>query len=104
MPGRAACGATEEDIGDAGSTRRIALLDRACRGHRQAPFHSGQRRVLQLPLATSAKYLPAVSPCESHANRSFAYPLVERRAVTRTSSVVVSACLAPPRGDRHDDC
>ena len=69
---RTARGVTESDIGDAGSTRRIALLDRACRWHRQAPFHSGQRRVLQLPLACTSSIRLARLACEPHANRAFA--------------------------------
>ena len=71
-------------LGDATSTRRIGLLGRACRLHRHAPFHSGQRRVLRLPLAQTSIHLDP-PPCEPHANWAFAKALVASASVTRTS-------------------
>ena len=49
-----------------------------------APFHSGLRRVLRLPLAAT-KYPPHPPPCEPHANWAFAKALVAATSVTRTS-------------------
>ena len=61
-------------LGDATSTRRIGLLGRACRLHRHAPFQSGQRRVLRLPLAATSIHptLRRVNPTRTgHSRRSW---------------------------------
>ena len=82
-PGGLLGGATETDIGDAFSTRRIGLLGRACRLHRQLLSTrgnggcSGCRSLFQYP--------PRPPPCEPHANWAFAKALVGRASVTRTS-------------------
>ena len=48
-------------LGDADSTRRTGLLDRACRCHRQLLSNRGNRRVLRLPLAWTSIFLGLIS-------------------------------------------
>ena len=70
------------DIGDAGSTRRIAFLGRACRCHRQLLSTQGNGRE---PIAVVGPVSASLSHCEPHVNRSFAKVLVAGVLATQSS-------------------
>ena len=91
-------GATETDIGDATSTRRIGLLGRACRWHRQLLSTRGNGGCSVCRSLASSIHL-ALPPCEPHANWAFAKALVRRFSVTRTSY----PCDLTPAIGRRDD-